>query len=284
MNYPIFNSIQTFINELGDCYSTDNKSLALYKHLLSKTTINHVNAVNKHIKLFKDYCIVNRVAIETNNVDAFKVPEVKYSDRVFINIQEILKDADEESSTVIWKHLMVLSAYLDKDSISKDLLMSRVRKEEEESSAAGTKGKEFITSMVEDISKKINIPADAENVDVGKVMQDMMASGALTDIFTTVQTSMSNGDIDIPSLLTNAQEMMSGMNDGEGAPDMMGMMSKMMSGMGSAEGSAEGAPDMMGMMAKMMSGMNSGGTEGAPDMMGMVNQMMSGMNGGPPPS
>ena len=46
-----FKAISNFVNELGSEFENNqNKSLKLYKHLLSKTKFSHENVVKKHIK------------------------------------------------------------------------------------------------------------------------------------------------------------------------------------------------------------------------------------------
>lgn len=248
MDYPIFNCIQTFINELGECYSEVNEPLALYKHLLSKTTINHTKAVEKHINIFREFCIENRIAIEKNDEEVFKQPLIKYSDKVYVDISDIFKIADNNDKDIIWKHLLVLSAYLDKDSISKDILTADSKKESE-SSMDNTKENNFISNMIDDITKKIDLPEDKDNLNIGDVMQKMISSGAVNDIFTTVQTEMASGNLDLNSLLSSAQNLMNAESP-EGGPDMNNLVNDVMSSL--TGGNAEGGADMMGMMMNMM--------------------------------
>lgn len=250
MNSQIFTTIQTFVGELTEQFE-DNKPLALYNHLLTKTTTEHSGAINKHINIFKDFCITNRGAIESNNIKMFEESNIMYSDKVFINIRDIILDTDDESKQVIWKHLMVLSAYLDKESIAKDMLMARQRDENE--SVEPKDCTNFITNMVDDISKKLDIPEDKDNINIGEIMGKMVSSGAITDIFTSVQNGMQNGDLDLPGLLNSAKDLMS-TEAPEGAPDMGEMINTVMGSLSGAgvPGAENANPDMMSMMMNMM--------------------------------
>ena len=246
----IFNNIQTFVEELGECYSEENKPLALYQHLLSKTDSEHTGAINKHISIFKNFVVTNVVAIESNNIEQFKEPIIKYSDKVYIDILDIINKASDSDKQVIWKHLLVLSALLDKNSISKNILKSKMQ-EEEQAEPVDCSG--FITDMVDNVAKKLELPEDKDNMDIGQIMNKMVSSGAITDIFQGVQQGLDNGQLDLAGLMSSAQTMLN-TDSPEGAPNMGDMVNTVMSSLSGAgiPGLEGGNNDMMNMVMGMM--------------------------------
>jgi hypothetical protein len=198
----IFEIISDFINELS-CIHTENKSIIMYKLLIDKTSKTNINGINKNIKIFKTFCEDNRLGIESNKEKMINV-ELKYSENVKINMRDILENSDNDDKKIIRKYLMVLSSLLDKESICKDLLKSDNNQLGEKET---DKTKDLISSMVENISSKLDIDENDENLDIGQIMQKMISSGSVSEMFNTVQNSLDSGDIDVNSLLSSAKSM-----------------------------------------------------------------------------
>jgi hypothetical protein len=213
----VFHSINTFVDDISLCFE-DERPITLYRHLLSRTKPEHTMAINKHITIFRKWCTFNRQAIETNDVGELKDPKIKYSDKVFIDVKKILIKSDHQQASTIWRHLMVLSAYLDKESHTKELLASQ------EISASQSAPKDctgFITDMVDTISSKIELPKEGEPVNVAEVMNKIVSSGAIAEVFNSVQNGLRNGDIDLNGLMCSVKGMMA---NGD-APDIGEMLS-----------------------------------------------------------
>ena len=119
-----FNAISCFANSISDEFGGKLAPVKLYAHLLSKTALGHHKAINKHVDAFKDFCIANRDAIYENEVGriAGDNHRIVYSERVYIDVRELLCMADESTKSVIWKHLVWLSALMDPSGRAKDLL------------------------------------------------------------------------------------------------------------------------------------------------------------------
>ena len=54
-----FKSIANFINDLSDAFGDEFNNLKLYSHLISKTTLSHEKAIDKHVNSFKDFVIIS---------------------------------------------------------------------------------------------------------------------------------------------------------------------------------------------------------------------------------
>jgi len=223
-NKTIFTSIQKFVEDMNECYGDVNKPLSLYNHLLSLTTLEHEIVVGKHIEIFRNFCNENKTGIESKDISKFENIEIKYSDNVYINMEDLFLLADNNNKKVIWKHLLVLSLYLVDGTGAKDILVEDSKKKNS-----------FINEIIDDVSTKLDLPTDENNLNVADVMQQMLASGAITDIFSKVQSEMASGNLDAQGLLQSAQGLMQQGGEGEGV-DMNEMMQTVMSSMGGPAG------------------------------------------------
>ena len=97
-----FKAISNFIQDLSP-FSNKQRSLALYIRLIEKTQIIHEEAIEKHIKAFKKFCVSNRTTILEND-PKFEASTISYSDRVFINIRHIMTIAEQGDQDAIWEH------------------------------------------------------------------------------------------------------------------------------------------------------------------------------------
>ena len=121
-NKKVFHSIKEFVSQLDDVYGDDIHSLKLYQYLLTKTNYQNKKAVKKHIRVFKIFCDKNSKAILAKDKTIFKLNKIKYSERVNIDISEILKISDSDTELIIWQHLLHISGLLNPNSEAIDLL------------------------------------------------------------------------------------------------------------------------------------------------------------------
>ena len=64
-----FKAISNFTTCLDEVFGAQNRSLKLYAHLISKTTVQHEKPILKHIEAFRKFCVANRVAIEAQDIE-----------------------------------------------------------------------------------------------------------------------------------------------------------------------------------------------------------------------
>jgi hypothetical protein len=199
-NIIIFKTISTFIIDLSELYGKRQHSLSLYKRLISKTAIVHEKAIDKNIDIFKTFCIQNREAIQSKNETLLTNPLLKYSDRVFINMADIFKMADEESKEVIWRHLLTISAFLDPVSNAKKIL------KEMQETETGSKEENFLTGIIEKVENSIDPQATSQNP--MQAVASIMQSGVFTDLITSMQTGIESGELNINKLMGTVQGML----------------------------------------------------------------------------
>ena len=254
-----FKAISNFTNCLEEVFGSDHRFLKLYTHLINKTQIAHEKPILKHIEAFRIFCTTNRDAIESKEYKKFEMKSIIYSDRVYIDMNIIFSDSDRETSAIIWKHLLTISALVDPTGKAKQIL--------KESSKSGKNGLEanFLTNIIEKVEENVD-----PNANPMEAVTSIMQSGVFQELVTGMGEGLQNGDLDLSKLMGTVQTMVGGLNqdsDGtnNGSEDVMSMMNTMMSNIQSGQN----APD------------NNGEQQPMPDIaniMNMVGPMLGALN------
>ena len=265
-----FKAISNFTNCLEEVFGSDHRFLKLYAHLINKTQIAHEKPILKHIEAFRTFCVTNRDAIESKDYKKFEMKSITYSDRVYIDMNIIFSDADRETSAIIWKHLLTISALVDPTGKAKQLL--------KESSKSGKNGLEanFLTNIIEKVEENVD-----PNANPMEAVTSIMQSGVFQELVTGMGEGLQNGDLDLSKLMGTVQTMVGGLNqdaDGsnKGSEDAMNMMNTMMSNMQAGQN----APDNNGEQQPMPDIANIMNMVGP--MLGALNANGGGMPGGMP--
>jgi hypothetical protein len=223
-----FKTIFCFVKELADAFGTRQHSLMLYHRLMEKTNFMHTKAVKKHLDIFRGFCVNNSDAIQAKNANMIKSGVIKYSDRVFIDMNRLFELADKDTSGVMWKHILAITAYLDPASNAKQILKDTMNNKK----IQGEPGveEEFLSGLIEKVESSIN---PDEIKDPLQVVNQIMSSGVFNDLMTNMQDGLSSGKLDLGKLMGTVQGMMGKMGGGEGENSGgidMGAMMSMMSG------------------------------------------------------
>ena len=254
-----FKAISNFTTELEELFSKQQRSLKLYGRLINKTTIVHDKSIKKHIDAFRNFCVSNRDAIMSKSYSNLTMRKISYSQRVFIDMVEIFKLSDKETSNVIWEHLLCISAFVDPAGNAREVL----KKNRDEGKAGGTETN-FLTDIISKVEENVN--PDASPMEA---ISSIMQSGVFTDLIGGMNNGLSDGSLDIGKLMGAVQGMVGQLGEKTGgdpqAEGAMNMLTTMMGNMGGiAENGKENGgatPDLAGMMKGMMSGLaNSGAT------------------------
>jgi len=255
-----FKAISNFTNCLCEVFGEDHRCLKLYAHLINKTTISHEKPILKHIEAFRVFCVNNRDAIESKDYTKFEMNNITYSDKVFISMNEVFKCSDRETSSIIWKHILTISALVDPAGRARQIL-----KESSENNNGEAQEVDFLQNIIEKVEKNVD-----PNANPMEAITSIMQSGIFQDLVSGMGSGLQNGSLDLGKLMGTVQKMVGGLNgeNGEGNDDTMNLMNTMMSNL--SAGSM--APD-------------NNGTEGMPDLsniMAMVGPMLGALNGGMP--
>jgi hypothetical protein len=291
--YKPFTKIITFVKELNTLFGTKYSNISLYYKLLKKTPVSNKGAVRKQNLVFKTFLENNKDAIIEKDISLLKDSTISFSERVFINIKDVLEEADDNEN--IFKYLQLISALLIRDEKMIEALKDTTDNETKflnkfmgkvESSFKGSEINDPIkaamslmgSGILSDMGKEIQ----SGKLNIGKLIGNLQ--GMMTDVVKDIKETNpdSNQEIEkINDTLTNLPNIMNNIMSGNGGQgDIMNMVSGLMGG-----NSATPSPDMMNMMngllgggsspdiMSMVSGMLGNGEQ--PDMMNMVNGLMS---------
>jgi hypothetical protein len=250
-----FKAISSFTNDLAEVFGAKHRPLKLYNHLISKTTFSHEKAIHKHIECFRNFCITNRDGILEKNVNRFAEYKIVYSERVFIDMNNIFKLSQNDKDTVntIFNHLLTISALVDPTGNAKRVLQQNKQE-------TNLNESDFLTNIIEKVEKHVD-----PNANPMEAVSSIMSSGVFTELISSMGNGIQNGTLDLGKLMGSVQGMMTNMTpppSGEtnsSAPDVnpMSMISNMMGMFGGLNGGGGGQPDLSQMMSSMMSSLNT---------------------------
>ena len=228
-NLICFKAISNFVNELEESFAKKHRPLKLYARLVNKTTFSHEKAMNKHIQAFNKFCVSNRQSIIDNSKD-LEMALISYSNRVFINMEEIFKLTDKETEKMIWQHLLYISALVDPAGKAKEIL-----KENMKTGKTGNSEANFLTDIIDKVEKNVD-----PNANPMEAVSSIMQSGIFTDLIGSMNNGISNGSLDMGKLMGAVQGMVGQLGEKtSGDPDAenaMNMINTMMSNMGGLSG------------------------------------------------
>jgi len=272
----IFKAISNFTTCLDEVFGQFHRPLKLYAHLISKTTVSHEKPIQKHIDVFREFCINNREGITTKDFVKFKQKCITYSNRVYIDVNVILKEADNVSATIIWKHILTISALIDPAGKAREVLEESVKNGEKNAKEA-----DFLSNIIGQVEQHVDPDANPM-----EAVSSIMKSGIFTELVGGMGNGLQDGSLDLGKLMGTVQKMVSTLNDvpGEiskdqngGSEDLLNTMMSNLTAGSSSNNSSQATPDigaligMMGPMLGALGNQNSGGLPG-------------GLPGGPRPS
>lgn len=203
-NLKKLNKIKEFVNALFDVYGDTFHEIKLYHYLISRTTCKNRKSMKKHFKVFKVFCEKNKRNI-LNQQSELKFPKIIYSDRVFIDINKVLKESDRETSKAIWEHLLCITALLSPEHGNTAInILKKSLKEK-------TPENDFLSDMMGQVGSHIQgngAPGNPMQM-IGSIMQ----SGLLKNVMSGMSNGVNSGNLDIKKLLGSVQGMISNISE-----------------------------------------------------------------------
>ena len=243
-----FKLISSFVSELRELFSGKQRSLKLYFRLLSKTTLMHGEAIKKHVDAFRKFLTVNREYIYSKGTEGSLVNGIiTYSSKVFIDMQAIFELADRETKTVIFTHLLTISALVDPSGRAREIL--KEMKETPE------------TDFLSDIFSKIEKSVDPDSDNPMDAVSGFMGSGQFSELLSGMNQGMMDGSLDLGKLMGSLQGVISKLSDQPGASEipqmsaltnMVGTLADQVNRDPSAPGGGMDMSSMMSMMSMVM--------------------------------
>ena len=205
MYLHIFGTIIEFVNALSDTFGQDFKEIQLYSLLLQKTGLIHTEQIQKHVDLFKTFVLKHKEAIINRKLSEIQEDTIiRYSEKVFINMKNIIEISNCEQCSAIEEHLLLFHTLFCSDiersiipsTVSNDSLMKENLTSSSSSSTTTNTGGLQETNFIGDIFKIVNSTIDNskennnENIDPSKIMNEVMNSGVLTNLMESMQKNL----------------------------------------------------------------------------------------------
>ena len=264
-----FKAISNFTSCLNEVFGRNNRALKLYAHLISKTTLTHDVPIQKHVTTVTEFCVNNREAILSKDNNKIK-GEITYSQRVYIDIKNIIQESDIDTEEIIWKHLLTLSALTDPAAKAKELL-------KETSKTSSVNEADFLTDIIGKVEQHVD-----PNANPMDAVSSIMKSGIFTELVGGMGNGLQDGSLDLNKLMGTVQKMVGTLNEG-----MNGNGNGNGNGNENGNENGNGNGEVSDIMNTMMSSISAGSNgnikseDGVPDLsavMGMVGPMLNALS------
>lgn len=245
-----FKSLVDFITDLNEFFGKNHKPLRLYSRLIDQTTIRHEGPIKKHIEAFKEFCVNNREAISEQKSGKILYPKISYSQHVFINMETIFKHADKDSSDVIWKHILTISALVDPGGKAKQVL-----KESKNSSSINETN--FLSNIIDKVEKNVDI-----NSDPNHAISSILSSGIFTDVIQGMGAGLQNGTLDLGKLMGTVNSLVSTLDSSDPETNQMKTtITNMTAMMSNLDQNNPNSADMTSVLMPMVGSLIGGGLQ-----------------------
>lgn len=188
-----FQTIVDFVTNLHECFGIKNETfrpLILYNRLVQHLSFKDDELILQHLKAFKTFCVENREAIRNRNTQ-LNHPKIEFSERIYINMHDVFHRADEETTQVIWQYIFAISAYLDPENNTKQLLQTL--QTTDNTMPAGLP-MDMISGLMNNLGSEMGGTGDADPM---SLISGLMSS----PLFSQLLGSLNTKDMDIGSLI-----------------------------------------------------------------------------------
>ena len=225
-----FQAISSFVSDLNSVFGSTQRSLGLYTRLIEKTNFSSTVAIRKHIAAFKKFCINSRNGLRDQSVEGLSSDPIAYSERVYINVRQILRRSDSASSAAVWQHLRTISAICDPQGKMKEVLQTDSATVEE------GKSKDFLQGLLDKVEDSI----DKDATNPTEAVSKLMSSGVMEEMMKDMSEGMQNGELNLGSLMGSIQGMVSNLQDqGDIPAEVQGTMNGLTEALTKVQGQLE---------------------------------------------
>lgn len=211
----VFQIISDFVGNLTEYFSDNNhariKPLKLYNRLVSKMSLDKKDVIQKHISVFKSYCKTNRMAIRNRDKDMM-MSSIVFSKKIYIDMEYIFKYIDNESEHVVWEYLLSISAFLDPENNTRDLLKDKRKNTSQPDMNGMSNMLGMLPMLMNGLGGGLG-DLDIEGLMSGKGDMSSMIEGLLNSpVFSSVSDKfegcIEDGKIDIKKMMAAVKELM----------------------------------------------------------------------------
>lgn len=179
----IFKAISNFVKQLTSQFGDDEAPLRLYNKLLNMTEIGDEKAIDEQINLFGKYWRENEEAIYATSVEDLNSDTIKYSDRMYIDLKNLMRSSEQDTLNVIWKHVLTISALVNPEGKARDTLKNMKTKESK-----------FIENIIGSVTDNLG------KMDLPNSQGDQLKNVLQSDFMSNIVQSIQGGDLDMSKI------------------------------------------------------------------------------------
>jgi hypothetical protein len=271
-----FSKALNFVNELNKVYSDKYPNIRLYYKLMKKTPIGNSKAIERHCNLFVKYLNDNEECIKNKSLKNSTTVDIKFDDKIFININECIQQAEKPTKEVIFKHLQLL-LYITKPSDDLKAILTTTKTNSKDELPKVEESK-FIDNFINKIEKQFN---DKEFNDPLSAAMNMMQSGLFSEIVQDMSEGVKTGSLDPQKLLGSVQGMLGDLTGG--SVDINNILSGTSQNLEIKGENGENVNvdmnQMFNMVGNMMGGLNQSSSSATNNPMSMVSSLLPMLGG-----
>lgn len=205
--YEIFKAIVDFVVDLDTVFGQRHRSISLYRRLVSKMSEANAEPVRKHVELFTQFCAENAEAFETGDLQRLAQPLLKYSDRVYIQLDMLAAHAEPCVAKTILEHLLTINALINTDSKALALL-----------NASRPSVDTILDELLTTVSNTID-PAAASNP--AAAAMSLISSGKIASLISTMTRGVQDGSLSTETMIKKLTSIYSKATENDkNAPDI----------------------------------------------------------------
>jgi hypothetical protein len=208
-----FNAIKAFVFAMFNSFGRRVAGLSKYKILLDKTTLEHVFAVKKNVRIFTSFIEENAESIQNGSKEFLASSVIEYSPNCRINFERAISLADDRIKATIWDHIIVIATHVHPSCVpkkAKDELVGKSAPDNEVTAALDlpdTKEGNMLKGIVNSVSEVLD--ADGAPANPMSAVTKLFSSTLMTDLASQFTAEADSGELDISNLLHAFGTMMS---------------------------------------------------------------------------
>lgn len=202
----IFKAICEFADQLNDAFGKDDVNINKVYRILMKTSLANRKVVNRHLVIVLDFITINRMQILGRVHDKLVQPFLNLTERIGMNMTDIIEKADEPTRAIIWQHLFNIMYLFNPDDqvVKNELKVSIADHDNRENKFLKDTFNKF-----EEVMKS----TDTTQKDPMAMMSGLLQSGFLNDMIGNINNGVNKGDLNIKSLISNVQHLLGNLSD-----------------------------------------------------------------------
>jgi len=206
-NSKIFKAITEFADQLNDAFGKDNINVNKVYRILMKTSLTNRKVVDRHLVIFHSFLELNRMPILGRIHTEFIDPNISLTERIQMNMREIIEKADEPTRKIIWQHLFnIMFLFNPEDELVKNELKLSIADND-------TRENKFLMDTFSKFENVMKSNTDGSTKDPMSMMGNLLNSGFLNDMMGNINNGVNKGDLNIKSLISTVQNLLGNLSE-----------------------------------------------------------------------